>query len=245
VAAVVRLYPTSLPRLADVAVDARVAVVSLALAILCGVVLAGVAMLPVRSTITADILRSGRDGSSGPGRRGVWRALVATEVALAIVVAVGAGLLWQTLHNLIVADTGFERAGLVTFSLAVPQATGDPQTTLVGIPNRGPVVTYQRVLDRLRVLPGVDRASATTALPLAHPLDANQTEIATRTATSGASVATVDYYQRVMSDYFDTMGISIVQGRAFESTDVTSGAWTVVVNQALAETYWPGLNPIG
>ena len=245
VAAVVRLYPSSLPRFAEVAVDAPVAVVSLALAILCGVVLAGVAMLPVRTTITADIIRSGRDGSPGPARRGAWRALVATEVALAIVVAVGAGLLWQTLHNLIVADSGFERAGLVTFSLAVPQATGDPQTTLVGIPNRGPVVTYQRVLDRLRVLPGVHGASATTALPLAHQLDANQTEIANSTTTSDASVPTVDYYQRVMSDYFDTMGISIVQGRGFESTDVTSGAWTVVVNQAFADAYWTGLNPIG
>ena len=84
-----------------------------------------------------------------------------------------------------------------------------------------------------------------TGLPLDSPLSAYQTEISNNTATSGPSIPAINHYQRVMSNYFDTMGIRIVQGRAFESTDTVSDGRVVVVNEALANMYWKGLNPIG
>ena len=131
---------------------------------------------------------------------------------------------------------GLNRSRLVTFSITLPEASSN----LLGRAR-----AYQRLLDDLRAVPGVRAATAMTGLPLDSPLSAYQTEISNNTATSGPSIPAINYYQRVMSNYFDTMGIPIVQGRAFESTDTVSGGRVVVVNEALANMYWKGLNPIG
>ena len=163
-------------------------------------------------------------------------ALVMAETAFAVIVVVGTGLVLRTVHNLTVVDGGFDRSRLVTFSITLPEASSN----LLGRAR-----AYQRLLDDLRAVPGVRAATAMTGLPLDSPLSAYQTEISNNTATSGPSIPAINYYQRVMSNYFDTMGIPIVQGRAFESTDTVSGGRVVVVNEALANMYWKGLNPIG
>ena len=84
-----------------------------------------------------------------------------------------------------------------------------------------------------------------TDLPLESPLSAYQTEIANNTARSGPSIPSINCYQRVMSGYFETMGIPILRGRGFRSTDAAPRGRTAVVNETLANTYWNGLNPIG
>jgi predicted permease len=156
------------------------------------------------------------------------------ETALAVIVVVGAGLLLRTVHNLTAVDAGFDRSRLVTFSITLPRAS-------FGLLGR--VRAYQRLLDQLRALPGVGGASAMTSLPLDRTFLANQTEITNNTAASGPSIA-IDY-QRVMSGYFDTMGIPILQGRGFQSTDAASDGWVAVVNETLSNTYWKGRNPVG
>jgi predicted permease len=158
------------------------------------------------------------------------------EIALAVIVVVGAGLLLRTVHNLTAVDAGFDRSHLVTFSITLPAASSD----LLGRAR-----AYQALLKQLRAVPGVRAATAMTGLPLDRPLDANQTEIANSTATSGPPVPTIDYYQRVMSSYFETMGIPILRGRGFQSTDAGSNGRVAVVNETLANTYWRGRNPIG
>jgi predicted permease len=236
VQALIRAYPASLPRIGEVAVDTRVMVVSLAVAVACGLLFGVAPLMQTRSDDTVDMLKSGPRGSTGTTRHHVRRALVIAEIALAVIVVVGAGLLLQTVRNLTAVDAGFDRAHLVTFSITLPAGSSD----LLGRAR-----AYQAFLERLRTAPGVRAATAMTGLPLDRPLDANQTEIANSTATSGPPIPTIDYYQRVMSSYFETVGIPILQGRGFQSTDVASKGRVAVVNETLANTYWRGRNPIG
>jgi hypothetical protein len=110
----------------------------------------------------------GAKGATSAARHHVRRGLVMAEVALAVMLVIGAGLLLRTVYNLTKVDGGFDRARLVTFSMTLPQATSTPETRRE---------TYQRLLERLRAVPGVQGASAMTGLPPDRPLNANDTDI--------------------------------------------------------------------
>jgi putative ABC transport system permease protein len=232
--ALVRTFPTSLPRIGAVAVDSTVMLASLAGAVVCGMLLGLASMINPFST--AESLVSGSRGSTGRLRRQVRRGLVIAETALAVIVVVGAGLLLETVRNLNAVDTGFDRTRLISFSITLPPTTSDLL---------GRVRKYQSILAQLRDMPGVPSATGMTDLPLEHPLSSYQTEIAKYTLPSGSPNPAVNYYQRVMSGYFETMGIPILQGRGFQSTDAASREMVAVVNETLANTYWKGQNPIG
>src|SRR6185312_15280292 len=123
---------------------------------------------------------------------------------------IGAGLLVRTVYNLTSADAGFDRSRLVTFAMTLPMANSEPATR---------AQAYQRVLDRLRSVPGVLETAAMSGLPPNRTPDAIATPIENYTSGDGKHFAIVDYYQFVMGDYFETMGIPIVAGRGFERTD--------------------------
>ena len=225
--ALVRAYPASLPRIGEVAVDERVVLVSLGVAFACGLLFGLVPVSHIRSEAIADTLRAGSPGASGTVRHRLRRGLVIAETALAVIVAIGAGLLVRTVQNLAAADAGFDRARLVTFSITLPPT---------GFDSIGRVHTYQALLEQLRAVPGVSSASAMTSLPLDRQFIPNQTEIANSTAPS-EPVPGVDY-QLVMSGSFETMGIPILQGRGFQASDAVSTGYIAVVNEALAHTFW-------
>ena len=130
---------------------------------------------------------------------------------------IGAGLLLRTVDNLTNVDAGFDRSRLVTFSMALPVADY-PQ------PQRARQL-YQSLLDKLRAVPGVQAATAMSGLPPNRPLNANDTDIDNYTAPPEGPFENVDYYQNVMSDYFETMGIPIVPGRRFSRAMPHRRAW--------------------
>jgi len=231
----IRAYPASLPRMGDVTVDTRVALTSFAVSVVCGLLFGLVSMVRPHSDAIANALKSAMRGSSGVIRRHARRVLVIAETALAVIVVVGAGLLLRTVHNLKAVDAGFDRSRLLTFSISLPPATGFLDRAHV----------YQRLLNGLRGVPGVQLATGMTDLPLESPLSSYQTEIDNNTATSESPIPSINYYQRVMSGFFETMGVPILQGRGFQSTDAVSGGIVAVVNERLARTYWKGRNPIG
>jgi putative ABC transport system permease protein len=236
VGVLVRAYPASLPRIGEVAVDLRVMLMSLAVAVVCGLLFGLAPMMHTRSDAMAEALKSGAHGSTGMTRRHLRRALVMAETALAVIVVVGAGLLLRTVQNLTAVDAGFDRSRLVTFSITLPPDGSDLL---------GRVRAYRMLLEQLRAIPGVRMATAMTSLPLESPLSSYQTEIPDSTDNSGPSIPTINYYQRVMSGYFETMGIPILQGRGFHSTDAASEGRVAVVNETLANRYWKGRDPIG
>ena len=231
----VRSYPASLPRIEGVAIDLRVMLASFAVCVICGVLFGLASVIRPHSDMIAESLKPSMRGSRGMIRHHARRVFVIAETALAVIVVVGAGLLLRTVHNLKAVDAGFDRSRLLTFSISLPPATG--------LLDR--VHAYQRLLNGLRGVPGVQFATGMTGLPLESPLSSYQTEIDNNTATSGPPIPSINYYQRVMSGFFETMGIPILQGRGFQSTDNVSGGIVAVVNEKLASAYWKGRNPIG
>jgi predicted permease len=238
VQALIRAYPTSLPRTAEVTVDPLVLLFTLGVSIATGLVFGFAPLMHsrVQSLVTA-LKEGGTKGATGAARHHIRRGLVMVEVALAVMLVIGAGLLLRTVFNLTRVDAGFERSRLVTFSLTLPPANY-PQP-------RARAQMYQRLLEKLRALPGVQGASAMSGLPPNRPLNANDTDIDNYTAPPEGPFKNVDYYQNVMTGYFETMGIPIVQGRAFQATDAASPGMVAVVNETLVNTFWKGLNPIG
>ena len=236
-------YPGALPRSTEVSVDLRV------LLFACGVAIAttmffGLAQLRHISAkdLGVTLTDAGSKGASGGIRRHVRRGLVMAEVALAVILVIGAGLLIRTVYNLVNVDLGFNRSRLVTFSITLPESTyAGPMTR---------VQAFQRLLDALRAVPGVEAATAMAGLPPNRPPFKTTTRVADVTVSSPSSAALgpdqiVDYYQYVLNDYFETMGIPIVRGRSFQPTDATSSGFVAIVNEKFAETFWKGRDPIG
>jgi predicted permease len=139
-------------------------------------------------------------------------------------------------YNLMNVDAGFNRSRLVTFSMTLPAANYLPSAR---------IPKYQKLLESLRAIPGVLAATSMTGLPPNRPMNANDTDIDNYTATPQGPAENVDYYQNVMSDYFETMSIPIVRGRSFERTDVGSQGMVAVVNETLVSTFWKDRDPIG
>jgi putative ABC transport system permease protein len=237
VEALIRVYPASLPRTAEVTVDPAVLSFTLAIAIVTGLIFGLAPLLHTRVKGLAIALKEGgAKGATGAARHHVRRGLVMAEVALAVMLVIGAGLLIRTVYNLSMVDAGFERSRLVTFQLSL--ATAD-------YPQAAPRAQFfQRLLDRLRGAPGITGATAMSGLPPNRPLNANDTDIGNYTAPPEGPFENVDYYQSVMTDYFETMGIPIVQGRSFMPSDAVSGP-VVIVNETLVNTFWRDRNPIG
>jgi predicted permease len=237
VRALVRAYPESIPRTQELAIDLPVLLAALGLSTATALLFGFVSLGRWKSGSLPTALKEGGRGASAAWRRYARRGLVSAQVAAAVVLVIGAGLLVQTVYNLTRIDAGFDRSRLVTFSMTLPMANSDPDTR---------ARAFQRILDRLRSVPGVLGAVAMSGLPPARTPDAIATPIESYISDDGKPSEIVDYYQLVMGDdYFGTMGIPIVAGRGFERTDNASPGKVVVVNEALAKRLWSGQNPIG
>ncbi len=237
VQALIRVYPSSLPRTAEVTVDPAVLLFTLGVSVLTGIIFGLAPLMHTRVKGLALALKEGgAKGATGAARHHIRRGLVMAEVALAVTLVIGAGLLIRTVYNLSTVDAGFDRSRLVTFQLSL--ATADyPQPA-----QRAQL--FQRLIERLRGVAGIEGASAMTGLPPNRPLNANDTDIGNYIAPPEGPFENVDYYQAVMTNYFETMGIPIVQGRSFVPSDAVSGP-VVIVNETLVNTFWKDRNPIG
>ena len=232
VAALLAAYPTSLPRTNDVAVDLPVLFFTLGVSVVAGIVFGLAPLAHARATgLMAALTDAAARGGVGPARHRVRRALVVAEVALAVTVVIGAALLVRTARNLTAVDAGFDRSRLVTFSM-----------TSIS-PTRADM--YERVLDALRSVAGVRAVTAMSGLPPNRLPDGEDTEFEGYRNPDGYPFAGVDYFQSVMTGYFETMGIPIVAGRGFEPADAASSGLVAVINESLADKFWNGKNPIG
>jgi predicted permease len=185
----------------------------------------------------AAALREGMGRHAGSPRQRARACLVIAEVALAVVLAAGAGLLARSVLNLTNVDVGFNRSRLITFSTTLPPARYPQAVARAEI--------YQSMLERIRGVPGVTSVSAMSGLPPERPLATMATDFDGYVAGPGDPPEFADYEQYVLGNYFQTMGIPILQGRGFEPSDATSSGLVVIVNKTLAETFWRGRDPIG
>ena len=235
--ALLALYPDSLPRAADVALDPAALAFTLGVCLVTGLVFGLAPLAHTRAAALATALKDGGGrGATGGGRHGVRRALVVAEVALAVVLVVGAGLMMRTILNLSRVDAGFNRARLATFSLDLPTANyGD---------SAGRARFFARLVAALREVPGVQGATAMSGLPPQRDVNANDTDFESYTSPAEGPFENVDYYQIVGADYFQTMGIPIVDGRAFTGTD-DGGTPVAIANETLVKTFFPDRSPLG
>src|SRR5215831_8525016 len=236
VRALIRAYPTSVPRTSELTIDLPVLLVALGLSTGTALLVGFVSLGRRRTSSMLTALKEGARGASGAWRHNARRGLLIAQVAFAVMLVIGAGLLVQTVYNLTRIDAGFDRSRLVTFSMTLPMANSEPDTR---------AQAYQRVLDRLHSVPGVLGTAAMSGLPPNRTPDAIATPIENYSSYDGKPFENIDYYQFVMGDYFGTMGIPIIAGRGFERTDNASQGKVVIVNETLAKRIWRGQNPIG
>ena len=230
-------YPAALPRAGEVRIDLPVLLFTCGVAMVTSLFFA-VAQLRHTSVkgLAIALAESGR-GAGGGTRHHVRRGLVVVEVALAVILVTGAGLLIRTVYNLANVDAGFNKARLVTGMIVFPENSYPGGVRQLQV--------YQRLLDALRAVPGVEAATAMLGLPANRPPGKNNTRIADTTIPLAGQFHVVDYYQYVMPEFFETMGITIVRGRGFAPADAASPGPVAVVNEAFAETFWKGRDPIG
>ncbi len=236
--ALLAAFPESLPRATEVSLDPMVLGFTLLVSLGTGLVFGLAPLLHLDTGSLAVSLReSGGRGSTGSARHWIRRGLVMAEVALAVMLVVGAGLMLRTVVNLMQVDAGFNRAPLTTFALDLPSTTYADGPSVVRF--------YDGLAERLKRAPGVTGVTVMNGLPPNRDVNANDTDIDGYTKqTEEDPIENIDYYQIATVGYFETMGIPIVDGRAFEPADITRGK-TVIVNEALVARFFRGRNPIG
>ena len=230
--------PGDLPRLDEIHLDAAVLLFTAGIAAATGVFFG---LAPTRHISVGALATTLRDGGShattSPGRRRLRSLLVVTETALALILAVGAGLMIRSFGALNSVEPGFEPDGLLTFQLFLPGANYPDAEAQLDFQNR--------LMARLGSEPGVTSVAAMSGLPPMRPLDANDTQFEGIVQTQSSPPQNVDFYQWVTTSYLETMDIEVVEGRGFESTDDAGGVGVALVNESLARRFYPGESPIG
>lgn len=235
VQALVAMAPANLPRVQEVAPDATVLLVTLAVALLTGMFVGIMPALFAGRTDLRSALQEGSRGAIGSRARHHLRAgLVVVEVALAVVLTVGASLLLRSFASVMMIDPGFKPDNLLTLQLSVPYrlTTADARRAY-----------YAQWFERLEALPGVMAVGGTTRIPL------GSTSVTTSVQVEGKDVPLSELpeveFRRAMHNYFEAMGIPIRRGRGFTAEDGPGAPATVIVNEAMARRVFGQDEPIG
>jgi predicted permease len=234
--ALVLAYPEGLPRVAAVAIDHAVLGFTLLVSVAAGIGFGLAPAIPLVKNALRPLLNERAASGATRARQFVRRGLVTAEVALAVVLVVGAGLMIRTVQNLMHVDVGFSSSRLVSFGVALPGSTYPNFEQQLGL--------YQRLLDGFGAIPGVRSVATASGLPPRRELNNFGTDIDAYTPAPDAPPDWVGYYQAVTDGYFEAMGIPLVQGRAFQPTDRVAGP-VVVVNETFVRRFWKGVDPIG
>ncbi len=229
--------PASVPRLADLSVDWRVVAVTLVLSVGTGLVFGLLPSVRGAGIDLQDALRDGARGQSGGAARMRGRSLlVAAEMALAVLLVIGAGLTIRSFANLRRIDPGFGARNALTLDLSLP-AMRYPTPAAVSD-------FYDRVAERVRELPGVQAAGFVRQLPLATDMGDAGMAIEGRPQDPKANGLSADW-QVVTPGYFDAMQERVVRGRGIEPTDRLDGVPVIAVNETLAREYFHDEDPLG
>ena len=238
------LLPASLPRYNEIGVNGRVLSFTSALA-LCATLLFG--LLPALQAVKADVRASLSEGGRGGSRQGrLRRLLVATEVALALVLLVGAGLMARSFVKLRQVDVGFTEHNVLTMRVPLPDAKYPFPLSADDRRNPAGLAFYEQLLARVEALPGVKAATAGTILPLGAGMGwGKYLSVEGRTAPPSLDQVTIARFALISHDYFRTLGITVRQGRSFTARDKENSQPVAIVNEALRRRFFPNEDPVG
>src|SRR3954463_5489995 len=243
--ALLALVPAGLPRLEEVAIDGQVLAFTAAITVVTAMIFGTFPALQFSRADVSDALKEGARGTAGA--RGLVRsALVVAEIALALVLLIGAALLVRSFWRLQQVELGVDPHNVLTARLWLPQPneteTGRYSNRKTGHAAR--LVTYEEILRRAAALPGVTSAAAVGALPFdggfantTFTVEGSEAEDRSKIPTMKATLAS--------ANYFDTMGIRVVRGRKFSEQDDGNAEPVVIVTESLARRGWPNQDPIG
>jgi putative ABC transport system permease protein len=224
-----------IPTTADISLDRNVLFFTLGISLLTGVLFGlAPALQASKPELNEALKEGGRSGAESPARNRVRSLLVVAEVALSLMLLVGAGLLVRSFVQLLRTDPGFEPRNLLTFSLSYRVGKDE---------GRKAANFFKAVEERIRALPGVEAVAVSNGVPM---LGASETMVQIEgrpSAEPGKQLFTVAYYPT--KDFLKAMGIRLVRGRFFDEHDTQDSPLVAVIDEEFARLYFPGEDPVG
>ncbi len=227
-----------IPRADEITMDWRVLVFTLVTSVITGVLFGLAPLAPlIVSGISESLKDTAGSTTAATGAQFFRRALVAGELAMAMVLLIGCGLMLRAFWKLQEVHTGLRPDNVITMHVSLPSGTYTDAAKITDF--------WTRLDARLTNLPGVQSAALVSGLAPMRPPNMNDTEIEGFVITKDGPIQNVDFYQAASKDYFATMGIRLMDGRLFDERDGADAPQVVIVNEAMAKTFWPNGNPVG
>lgn len=229
--------PTNLPRLQEVNLDLPVLAFMLAITLVTTILFGLIPALTTQSENLVDSLKEGGPKSSGSARgHALRKSLLVSEVALALVLVIAAGLLTRTFFHLLGTNPGFNPSHVLTFELSLPATKYPDQPHIVAL--------YQNALQRVRSIPGVQAAGIVETVPMGGATENTGIRIPGRPPASPNETLTANYTM-ISPGYLSAIGTPILRGRDFLETDTADSLPVTIISDSMAKKYWPGQDPIG
>jgi predicted permease len=229
--------PANVPRLDEVSLSLPVLAYTIGISFLSGLLFGLAPALRAWKPDLAPALGEGRTATAGRAHLRLRGLLVVAEVAVAVVLVIGAGLLIRSFARLAGTPPGFAPQNVLTFNVALPVATYDTWDRTIAF--------YDRLLERLKAQPATVAAGTTTTLPLKEELDYRLPVSVIGQPPSPNPSGSEAWYRMVSADYFRAMGVPLLRGRFFTEADGPDSPGAVIVNEAFVRKYLPGVDPVG
>jgi len=227
----------SIPRVAEVNIDWQVLGFTLAVSLLTGIAFGLAPIFHLKAGSLADTLKNAGGRNTAGGSNGFRSVLVASELALALVLLIGAGLMVKAFWKLQQVDAGVNPDHVLTMRVALPSSA---YPDLAKIRN-----FWGSLLSRIGALPGVVKVSMTNGLPPHRSILANDTPIEGFLPVPNGPIQNVDYWSIVSGSYFGTVGARLIEGRLLNENDGVNAPPVVAINQTMARVFWPRQSAIG
>ncbi|MFY9556990.1 MAG: ABC transporter permease [Blastocatellia bacterium] len=237
----VALGPQDIPRLDEISLDGRVLAFSFLVAVATGLVFGLAPALQISKPELHDSLKEGARGSSA-GRPRLRNALVVSEIAIALVLLVGAGLMIKSFQQLLKLDMGFQTEKTLTMRLSLPSTKYKEDAMIAGF--------YRQLLDKVKALPGVESVGAISHLPLSGSYASGTTAVENPdTDEALKNFQGIPYIEadrrNVSADYFSTLGIALKKGRLFTDADDQNAPPVAIVDETFERRFWPKSTALG
>jgi len=230
-------FADRLPRATEISMDGTVVAATLGLALGVGLLIGVIPVAgAVRANLSSVFREEGRTGTSNKGTRLLRSGMVTAQVAIALVLLIAAGLMFASFRSIISVDVGFEPDEVLAGQLTLPEARYPEISDL-----RGFVAEARR---RIAALPGVEAVGATSVFPFSG--NYNDSVILAEGYEMAPGESLISPTQaRVTPGYLEAMGIELLRGRTFDETDVEDSLQAIIVDQRLAQKFWPDQDPLG
>ncbi|HUI54019.1 MAG TPA: ABC transporter permease [Bryobacteraceae bacterium] len=228
----------SIPRISEISIDWQVLVFTLVVSVATGIVFGLAPVIHTRPGKLHDILKSAVGRATGSAAANRFRvALVTSELALALMLLIGAGLMVKAFWKLQQVNAGIDPDHVLTMRLSLPTTAYRDSPSLIGF--------WQSLTSRVAALPGVVSVAIGNGLPPDRPINANDTPIEGFVPVPGGPMANIDYWNFIGGRYTDTMGARLIEGRFPGENDGPNSPPVVAVNETMARMYWPRESAIG